>query len=126
MSKLAQAITATITNERVVSQKMPQNYSVEFKTQKVGSYAQGGIKTAYDIGVKFNKRAYVDESSTSTSNIDIHYEMIKHIRRAMIEEVFGEFRPYLIGMRSALYDRDDTRMRTLIAELEEKMFVEGL
>jgi hypothetical protein len=35
MSKLAQAITATIANEHVVSQKMPQNYSVELKTQKI-------------------------------------------------------------------------------------------
>lgn len=81
--------------------------------------------TGYDIGVKFNKRAYLDEFA-EMQNPDSHYEMVKSISRDMIEEVFGEFRPYLIEMRSALYDRDDIRLHTLLAELEEKMFVEGL
>jgi hypothetical protein len=35
----------------------------------------------------------------------------------VIEEVFGEFRPMIIEMRSALYDDDKTRIRGLLAEL---------
>lgn len=122
MSKLAQAITAKITNERSISYKLPRTYSVELERTSLGNF--GDVLTGYDIGLVIHQRGYVNDSEKGKQNI--HSEMLYSLKRDIIEEVFGEFRPYIIEMRSALYDRDDTRMHTLLAELENKMFVEGL
>jgi hypothetical protein len=52
--------------------------------------------------------------------------MLFSVKRAMIEEVFGEFRPLIIEMRRSLYDEDTQRVRTLLARLEEQMFTDGV
>ena len=56
----------------------------------------------------------------------IYTEALRDLKRAMIEEVFGEFRPMIIEMRAALYDEDTSRVRRLLAEMEHSMFTDGI
>lgn len=53
-------------------------------------------------------------------------EALYDTKRAIIEDVFGEFRPLIIEMRCALHDVDTDRLRRLLAELEHQMFVDGM
>jgi hypothetical protein len=50
-------------------------------------------------------------------------EFLKSVRRQVIEEVFGEFRPMIYEMHTALYDEDLTRVKNILAKLENQMFV---
>jgi hypothetical protein len=49
-------------------------------------------------------------------------DFVYGVKKSVVEDVFGEFRPLIIEMRTAIYDEDTTRLRTLLAELENKMF----
>jgi hypothetical protein len=74
-------------------------------------------------------RKWFDETALISSNENassIRQEVFTSIKRAMIEEIFGEFRPIIIELQSAIYDKNLDRMRRLTAELEHKMFIEGL
>ena len=53
-------------------------------------------------------------------------DAIKDIKRAIIEEVFGEFRPLIYDMRAALYDGSKADLRKLLGELEDAMFHDGV
>ena len=46
----------------------------------------------------------------------------KNIKRAMIEQVFGEFRPLIIELHSAVYSNDRHRVVELLNKLESEMF----
>lgn len=46
----------------------------------------------------------------------------RSIKRAMIEQVFGEFRPLIIELHSAVYDNDKSRVAELLNKLESEMF----
>ena len=122
MSKLAKAITATFTGDVVASRKLKMRYTeVNLETLDDG-YAH--YARIYKIQAKFGVQKVVDTSGLS--NFDISKYVLNDIKRAIIEEVFGEFRPYLIEMRTAIYEQDDLRLRTLLANLEQQMFHDGV
>ena len=122
MSKLAKAITATFTGDVVASRKLKMRYTeVNLETLDDG-YAH--YARIYKIQAKFGVQKVVDTSEVS--NFDISKYVLNDVKRAIIEEVFGEFRPYLIEMRTAIYEQDDLRLRTLLANLEQQMFHDGV
>lgn len=127
MSKLAKAIDYTFTGNRSFKEKPNLNYlDVKTATQNLG---YPNIGREFMIGVKLQSTKWVDDSQLIQSKENepaITSEVLHDLKRAMIEEVFGEFRPLIIEMRSALYDKDTTRVRTLLAELEHQMFADGL
>jgi hypothetical protein len=112
MSKLSDAITATFTGETVHTM---QFVDIETNSISMPSYSSYPTSYVYNVEARFGMSKVVDKPSHLT-------ECQKDIRRAVIEEVFGEFRPYLYNMRAALYDRDDGKVRRLLNELEERMF----
>jgi len=121
MSKLAKAIKITQLNQyRPVSELNTNYLSTEFLTESLS------IEELIRLQVTLKTDKWLNKSLTNQADIDLRYEIIKDIKRAMIEEIFGEFRPYLIELRSSLYDKDLSRARTLLAQMEEQMFVEGL
>lgn len=73
----------------------------------------------YQIACTFTVKGFLSKG-------DDMAEFAKLMKRQVIQEVFGEFRPLIIEMFTATYDKDTTRVRKLLAELENKMFVEGL
>ena len=88
-----------------------------------------GFGREYTVSVKLSTTKWFDDSALikSSENEDaIKTEILSSIKRAMIEEIFGEFRPIVYELQSAIYDKNQNRMRQLTAELERKMFVEGI
>lgn len=120
MSKLAEAITAELTGDKKVS-RMRYLTTESFQQPPSGF----NLRNGYAMVATFKHVAWVDDITHLTKG-DAIVEAMKDVRRAMIEDVFGEFRPYLIEMRAALHDADESRLRKLIVELEHKMFVEGV
>ena len=125
MSKLSDAIDYEFTGNKSYLERPKNNYlDVSTTVQDIGSPSIG---REFKIGVKLQATKWVDDTRLIQSNENepaIVSEVLNDLRRAMIEEVFGEFRPLIIEMRSALYDKDNTRVRTLLAEMEHKMFHE--
>lgn len=116
MSKLAKAIDATLTGNVKASRDLGLRYVDVSKAVQDNPVR---LAREFLLSVKLSKRVFIEEHHDT--NIVLH-----DIKRAMIEEVFGEFRPMLIEMRSALYDEDLVRARTLLAEMEHSMFRDGL
>lgn len=123
MSKLSQAIDYQFTGNKSYLEKPKNNYlDVSIATQNV-SYPNIGRE--FKIGVKLQAIKWVDDTKLIHSKENepaIVSDVLNDLKQAMIEEVFGEFRWMIIEMRSALYDKDNTRVRTLLAEMEHKMF----
>lgn len=121
MSKLAAMITATQTGNARASRDA-KYLSVDMHSQAVQGY-----HTEYQVrlSVTLTKDAFISEDM-KTSYTDLWRETLYHLRRSMIEEVFGEFRPIIIEARTAVYEKDFDRLRMLLAELENQMFVDGL
>ena len=122
MSKFAKAITATLTGDVKAARDLKLNY-----TQMEKSVTDVPVDRAYGVRFKaeFSCTRYVRDD-LANHNVDQHSQVMHDIKRAMIEEVFGEFRPLLIELRSASYDEDQIRVRELLAQLEHQMFHEGV
>jgi len=121
MSKLAKAINATVTDDVKAARNLKLNYLDVSKTVSEEKYPR--LAKKYEIGVKLAASCWLDERVGANAS---YQDMLFSVKRAMIEEVFGEFRPLIIEMRRSLYDEDTQRVRTLLARLEEQMFTDGV
>ena len=129
MSKLAKAITATTTGNVRVARDRLRYLEVTKSVSDVGSsFSPHKLAKEYRIEARFTAVAWLEDeiSKTAEQNHDAFQEMLQTGKRGMIEEMFGEFRPLIIEMRVALYDEDTQRVRTLLAQLEEQMFTDGV
>lgn len=123
MSKFAESIKARATYET----KPSLIKSLEVKTDYPdGPY--GGLATARQvrIGVNIEKTAWIDAWELEQLGGEVLLRAQHDIRRAIIEDVFGEFRPLILEMRAAAYDTDMNKMRELLSKLEHQMFIDGL
>lgn len=111
MSKLAKAIQALQTGE-VRAKKDFKFTEIQHRNQLSPQY----LYREYKIEAKFGVNVYVEEETIS--------DALKDAKLAIIEEIFGEFRPILTEMRVALYNTDLTRARNLLSQLEMQMFTE--
>lgn len=82
-----------------------------------------GIAKKYAIRTTFGAEVVIDEFVHGEKGI---YEAVKNTRRAVVEEIFGEFRPRLNELRMALYDKDPHKALDILAQLELQMFYEGI
>ena len=116
MSKLAKAIDSKVTY--AVSSPPLKYTDVQLDTTEflLPHYGRG---TECRINVTIQKYAVVPEGVAVL-------DAIKDIKRAIIEDVFGEFRPLIYDMRAALYDDNKTDLRKLLGELEDAMFHDGV
>ena len=125
MSKLAKAIDATFTGNVKASRDLKLNYlNVYLNTKTDSQTVTRMMSKEIRLGVTLQSTKWIED--TLASDPDIYREICHDLKRSMIEEVFGEFRPMLIEMHSALYDGDNSRLRTLLAEMENAMFHHGL
>lgn len=123
MSKFAKTIDAVITGDRKL---LPMKYSsIKLETHKDHVTSSMGVYTAVKIGAKFESIVYIDDYDL-TRNPDAIRQALVSIKRAMVEEMFGEFRPLLMDALAATYDTDQVRLRTALANLEKEMFQDGI
>lgn len=123
MSKLSEAIDDTLTGQHRAGKHNLRYTDIKFQIDSSPSiyhYVDKQVRLA----VQFRKDAWISE--TDWANTDIRSSIIRDVKRAMIEEVFGEFRPIILELRASLYDGDDNRTRSLLAQLENQMFCDGV
>jgi hypothetical protein len=127
MSKLAKAIDAAFTGDVKLARNLKSNYlSVEKISQPVHDPMFFEERIGIMLRAKLETKAYISPFAADPSNIHSYTEALRDLKKAMIEEVFGEFRPMIIEMRAALYGEDTSRIRRLLAEMEQSMFADGL
>ena len=120
MSNLAKELKAKMTGNKIAIDEYIPCLSVDISNRR----DMVRVRDEYNISVKFEKTFYIDSVLQNPNELEIRNEIFKQMKRAIIEEVFGEFRPLIIQMNTALYDRDTTRLATLLSQLERQMFVE--
>lgn len=124
MSKLARSIFATSTGDYAARTKKFNYTDVTMKSTEVpGTWAD--IVTRYRIEARFGADAWVSPEIMVNNEQNALEHAIMSIKRAVIEEIFGEFRPIIYQMNTALYERDTVRLATLLATLEHQMFTDG-
>ena len=126
MSKLSQMIDYSFTGDGTIGHQRPYYLDVS-RTVREDLSVPYGVRRHFKLTAKVETSAWLDEDyliQTAENQPAIRQHVLNDLKRAMIEDVFGEFRPLIIEMRAAIYDKDDTRLRNLLATLEQKMFVE--
>lgn len=125
MSKLARAITATMTHRKVALNKPLKYTDIKLDNGSIDfTYSTG---TVYRIGVTLGKQVVVPDFDVTISKNDSPlYNALYDMKQAIIQEIFGEFRPQLIELKLALYDQDTDRARQILNTLEKNMFEDGV
>lgn len=123
MSKLAREINAQVTGE-VKLKKM--RYAV-IKHELSPAVMSPSLSAAKGVRMTatFSHTAWVNDLGTASEGTLLG-EALYDTKRAIVEDVFGEFRPLIVEMRCALHDADTDRIRQLLTELEHQMFVDGM
>jgi hypothetical protein len=125
MSKLAELLQAAYTNNVRVGQELQMDYTkTNFEYQSSPDFHSRDYEVR--VNVSFGSKGWVTYSDyIKDGDLSSHY-VVKNIKRGVIEEVFGEFRPSLYKLRTALYDRNFDEARQILNQLEYDMFtVEG-
>lgn len=122
MSKLAKQINAIFEGKVTESRSMKYVDVTKSVMDDPVSYNRH-----YKVSATFEQTRVVDRFGTDVKFSDnISEEALKDIKRAIIEEVFGEFRPLLYEMKAAIYDEDFYRLRETLAKFEIEMFHDGI
>lgn len=121
MSKISDVINYTFTQDVKAARSLNFKYTtIESAVQDVVPTASFGRVKRVSIGVKLHSDVWVSDTIASTDTPI--QQALKDVKKAMIEEIFGEFRPLIADLRVATWNDDTMRVRELLNELEEKMF----
>jgi hypothetical protein len=74
------------------------------------------------VFAKFEYIGWIDYDLSGKLDKEKLEDFMHNIKRSVIEDVFGEFRPLIVEMRTAIYDDDMVRLKTLLAHIENQMF----
>ena len=119
MSRLSKAISETYTGE-VRAARNNLKY-VEVNSSITDAKVTFDRHYVFDIVAKFGAHGIISDSVDGS-----HSEVVKNVRRTVVEEVFGEFRPLINDLRIAMYRQDDYQARAILDKLEYQMFQEDL
>ena len=75
----------------------------------------------YLIKVSIGAKVVITEQSLRSSKETLELA-VRDTKRQVAEEVFGEFRPHIKSIITALWNRDYDTARELVYKLEEDMF----
>jgi hypothetical protein len=122
MSKLSDQFTTQVQDFYRVPRTKPTLSNFSAKTVIDGSSHEYYRQRQVKVIAKFEYTGWINETKTPGDENQNYSAFLNTVRRQVIEEVFGEFRPFIYEMNTALYDEDLTRIRTLLANLEQQMF----
>jgi len=125
MSKLAKAIEAKVyfDGARAATLPAPRYFEATKEVNEITCEYSKEIQV--QIGVKFAAQVWISEVELLKSRAAIDAALV-NVKRAIIEEIFGEFRPLLNDITIATYAGDMHQVRDLVAKLGNQMFIEGL
>ena len=128
MSQLVKAIMARDTGNRKLQESFSPLFKAVFNSQeRIAESHTTSFETAkvyakvYEIQVTLGMRTTVTESD-ALKNSDALPEAILRTKKAVIEACFGEFREDFYLIQAAIYDRDFQKARSLVTDLQIKMF----
>lgn len=112
MSKLSENLKAYSTGVRVAPYQ--EINSVSFKTS---TYEQPPYLIGYRLECNIGSQFFVNENDSQA----LDRAIIKS-KRALLEEIFGEFRQDLYNLDVALYNQDYQKAKTLLDGVMKNMF----
>lgn len=112
MSKLSENLKAFTTGIRVAPQQKLK--SVSFKTS---AYEQPPYLIGYRLECNIGSQFFVNENDTQA----LTWAIAKS-KRAILEEIFGEFHQDLYNLDVALYNQDYQKAKTLLDDVMKNMF----
>ena len=116
MSKLAEQITAVITNKKgAILEPYLVNMSMTTIEDPFGKY--GRYTTKIRFKAEFGTEYYIAENEK-----DKILYVLEEVRRQVIEEVFGEFRKPLHEIRHLLFKREYDKVEIAVEKLTRQMF----
>jgi hypothetical protein len=120
MSKLAQAVTATDTKNRIVIDPLFDSMvSITHQVSGVPVF-DPSVAYVYRIEAKFGTQCMVEYQHDGKANyVD---EALRNTRKAIIEAVFGEFRQDFYLIHQALWKHELHKAHELLHAFEDKMF----
>ena len=116
MSKLAKVIDAKL------SYRNTPSMNLKYMDIRTGV---SEVPPMLGLGTELRVSAMIMKYAVVPPGVDPE-DAVKDIKRAIIEEVFGEFRPLIYDMRTALYDGNKAELRKMLGELEDAMFHDGV
>ena len=122
MSKLVKAIKAT----RIGKEYGHTSPITDIQLEATQSYSHITYDRVIEYVMKasFGTKMIVDEGRTRIQHDANLVEAEKSVKLAMIEEVFGEFRPFFRELELASYNEDRRGIRDVIARFFNKMYTE--
>lgn len=115
MSKLIELVNSRFTGDQKAGLDMKySNVNIEYELEYDDRY--------YQIRVDVNFGAFGYVKTRNAQKNEEFEKVVYDIKRGIVEEVFGEFRPILMDMRRLIYEQDMTKLREKINELEVQMF----
>ena len=123
MSKLAKHIDAKVfyNDSRPLKLNLPKYFEVE----QAISHLKVEREYRVAIGVKFEQSVWLSEVEIQNTGAALERAKVK-VKQAMIEELFGEFRPLILDLQVAAYEQDYQKVRELVDKLEHQMFFEDV
>jgi hypothetical protein len=121
MSKLAKELNWAFSGKRVAADIQMQYVDVKSSICEERLTGLDELR----ISATMSTFAWVDKSNLTNAE-SIYSSTIYDLKRSIVEEMFGEFRPLIYDMISSIYERDLYKTRKLLTALEHQMFVEGL
>lgn len=79
-------------------------------------------ETSYRIGVSLQHYVWLTEQMLKQSESQALRDAVSVVKDAVIEEVFGEFRPHFRAVQLALWNRDIEAARAALSAMETQMF----
>ena len=125
MSKIAKLITAEVSHPIERSASIPKFKFATVTADSTKECLSFGQSIRYNIGVRLGAQVFINDDMGSEMYAEIK-QATYNVKRAVIEEIFGEFRPFLNEMSISLYDRDLDKLQRLLDNLYDKMFSEGI
>lgn len=119
MSKLSDAINAELIPDKRKAVSNTKTFTATYNNEMVELFSTEYFIRA-SIGVNFKQDIWVKKEDWFNS--DIRDEIVRNIKEAMVEEIFGEFRSTLKEIRLATYEEDNNKVRVLVNKLYEQMF----
>ena len=121
MSKLAKAVMARQTDRKVLMDLGPVfNNTVNIK-EEFSTIAHARWGKMYRIEARFGAQVIVDELDEIKNPNALSFA-VESCKCQIVHAVFGEFQEDFRLIESALWERDFDKSRTLLSDMERKMF----